>query len=501
MKQQKAKKAETKTVKKAVKKTSAAPKSAVRQSAVNPVKKSTSVKIPDPVKTLEKMREFYNSQATRPLSFRKKVLKRLYKAVAAHENDIANALQADLGKVAFESYASETGMVLHEIRTAIRNLSGWARKKRVSSPFHQFPASSYIMYEPYGVVLILAPWNYPFQLLMMPLVGAIAAGNCVMVKTGNAASNTGAVINRILSECFESNYVAVYEGGRDVIARLLELRYDYIFFTGGKILGSMVLSKAARYLTPVTLEMGGKSPVVLDKGTNLELAAKRIAWGKLLNCGQTCVAPDYVLAEQSIHKQFIEEYKKAVQSLFGNDIKTNPEYPRLVSDSHFQKVVSFLKDGKIVYGGASDRGDRFVEPTVMLSPSLKSPIMQQEIFGPILPVIPYKQLDDALRIINEREKPLQLYIFSKSKAIIDRVLRQTSAGGVCVNDVVVQITNASTPFGGVGESGMGGYHGRFSFETFSHRKPVMRRSVLLDLPMRYAPYKEHNLKMIKMLLR
>lgn len=447
-----------------------------------------------------KMREFYDTGATRPLSFRKASLKKLYASLKKNEKLIAAALHADLGKSAFESYATETGMVLHEVHTAIKKLSGWARKKRVSSPLHQFPASSYIMNEPYGLTLVLAPWNYPLQLLMMPLIGAIAAGNCVMVKTGNAASNTGALVHKILSDCFEDNYVCVYEGGRDVIAQLLELRYDYIFFTGGKTLGKMVLSKAAEHLTPVTLELGGKSPVFVDRGIDIPLAAKRIAWGKLLNCGQTCVAPDYVLVDRSIMGDFIEEYRKAVVSLFGEDVRSNPEYPRLISQSHFDKVVSFLKNGKIVMGGENDRASRYVAPTLVVSPPLKSPIMQEEIFGPVLPLLPCDSLDDAIKIVNERKKPLQLYIFSQSNTNINRILGQTSAGGVCINDVVVQITNPETPFGGVGESGMGGYHGRYSFDTFSHKKPVMKRSTLIDLPMRYAPYKDLYLKMIKLLL-
>jgi len=450
---------------------------------------------------LIKMRSYFTSGATRSLAFRKEALKKLHHSIVENESGIAAALHADLGKSPFESYATETGMVLHEITSAIRNLSQWSRTKRVSSPLHQFPSSSFIMHEPYGLVLILAPWNYPFQLLMMPLVGAIAAGNCVTVKTGNAAAHTGAIINKIISEIFPPEYVRVYEGGREVIQQLLAQRYDYIFFTGGKSLGRMVLSKAAETLTPVTLELGGKSPVFVTKDVNIALAARRIAWGKLLNCGQTCVAPDYVLIERTIMPQFIAAYRSAIVDLFGNDLKSNPEYPRMISQEHFDKVVSFLKDGELAFGGGKDRPSRYVEPAVLVSPPLDSPVMQEEIFGPILPVIPYDTLDDAIAIVAGREKPLQLYIFSNDKLVVKRILNETSAGGVCLNDVIVQISNPATPFGGVGESGMGSYHGRYSFETFTHKKPVMKRSVLLDLPMRYAPYKEVYLKMIKMLLR
>jgi acyl-CoA reductase-like NAD-dependent aldehyde dehydrogenase len=445
---------------------------------------------------VRKQRDYFSSGETREISWRVERLKDLRKAITENEREILKALEFDMKKPPLEAYASEIRMVVNEITYAIKNINSWAEPKRVKTPLDHFLASSFIHAEPLGAVLIIGPWNYPFQLVLSPLVGAIAAGNCSIVKPSEIALYSSAVIARILGGNFEPNFISVVEGGPETTQRLLAEKFDHIFFPGGTHIGKIVMEAAAKHLTPVTLELGGKSPCIVDCDVHIEYAARRITWGKFLNAGQTCVAPDYLLVDRSIKDELLERMKTCIREFYGDDPSRSPDYGRIINERHFDRLSRLLQDGEIIIGGDADAGDRYIAPTVIDRVSWTDEIMQEEIFGPILPVIEYGDLAEAISAINERPKPLSLCFFSTNRGNQEKVLRDTSSGGVCINDTIIHLATRTLPFGGVGESGMGSYHGKASFDTFSHQKSVLRRSLLFDTKLRYPPYRD-KLKYLK----
>ena len=446
-------------------------------------------------------RAYFNTGATLPLSARRAALQRLREAITAHERDITAALRSDLNKSPTESYMCEIGMTLSELRFVERHLDGWARDRRHLTPLAQFPAKSLTVSEPYGVVLIMSPWNYPFLLTVEPLIGAIAAGNCCVVKPSAYSPATSAVLRDILAECFPPEFVAVVEGGRAENQALLDQKFDYIFFTGGVEVGKEVMTRAARHLTPVTLELGGKSPCIVDSTARLDLAAKRLVFGKLLNCGQTCVAPDYLLIDRRGKTPFLAYVQRWITVMYGENPLDNDGYVRMVNRKHFDRVMGLIDPAKVVFGGRGDPETLKIQPTVLDNVSPEDPVMQEEIFGPVLPVLTFDQIGEALDFVNARPRPLALYLFSQEKSTQERFLRRTSFGGGCINDTVIHLATSRMGFGGVGAGGMGSYHGRDSFETFSHRKSVVKKSTLLDLPVRYAPYSPGKDRLLRLFLR
>lgn len=426
-------------------------------------------------------------------------LERLQEALRKREKDIAQALQQDLGKGQAEGYMTEIGMVLSEISHAIRHLHRWAAPKKVRTPLVLFPAKSYILSEPYGVVLIMAPWNYPFLLTMAPFIGALAAGNHVILKPSNYAPATSNVIYQLISECFPAEQAAVVLGGRTENQQLLDEHFDYIFFTGGVTVGKIVQEKAAKYLTPTTLELGGKSPCIVDDSADIKLAARRIAFGKGLNAGQTCVAPDYLLVHSSVKKKLMKEIAACWTEFYGANPLENPEWPKMISPRHYERAMK-LMDHEMVYCGGVGDGIR-IAPTMLDRVTWASPIMQEEIFAPILPVLTFDRLDEAIRQITAREKPLALYMFTNRTSAREKVLSKVSFGGGCVNDTIMHLASAHLPFGGVGMSGMGKYHGQFTFDTFSNQKAVLKKSRFLDFSFRYPPYSPAKLQKIKKFLK
>lgn len=446
-------------------------------------------------------RAHFQSGATLPLSARREALHALGQAIRLHERDIAAALAADLNKSPAESYMCEIGMTLSELRYAERHLNRWARDRSVPTPLSQFHAKSFTVCDPYGVVLIMSPWNYPFLLTLEPLIGAIAAGNCCIVKPSAYSPATSALIQRLLSQCFPPEYVAVVEGGRAENQALLEQKFDYIFFTGSVAVGKEVMAKASVHLTPVTLELGGKSPCVVDKSAKLDLAAKRLVFGKLLNCGQTCVAPDYVLIDKARKDDFLAALKKWMSAMYGSDPLDNQGYVRMINRKHFDRVMGLIDPEKVVYGGQGDPETLKIQPTILDHVSPEDPVMQEEIFGPILPILTYDSLDEAVDFINGRPHPLALYLFSEDKAVQERFLRHVPFGGGCINDTIIHLASSRLGFGGVGDSGMGSYHGKKSFETFSRRKSIVKKSTWLDLPIRYAPYSPKQEKLLRFFLK
>lgn len=448
---------------------------------------------------VESEKHFFRTGVTRGVDFRIDMLKKFRKAIIENDELISAALKADLNKQPFESYMCETGLLLEEINFHIKRLKKWSKTRRVKSGIGQLPGRSYVCPEPYGVVLIMAPWNYPVQLCLMPLVGAISAGNCAVVKPSAYAPESSRVISKLIESAFPTGFVTAVEGGRDANKALLDEPFDYIFFTGSVAVGKTVMEAAAKRLTPVTLELGGKSPIIVDETANLPLAARRIAFGKVLNAGQTCVAPDYLMIEKSVEAPFIEEYKKALASFFPDGDMSG--MVRIINDKHFERVCNILDNsGNVVIGGARDAETRFIEPAVLTDVPIDSPAMQQEIFGPVLPVLPYEKLDDCIDFIRSRPEPLALYIFSENKMNQEKVLNSCSFGGGCINDTVIHLASSHMSFGGVGESGMGSYHGRKSFDTFTHYRSVLKQGKL-DVKLRYFPYKSGKEKIIRMILK
>lgn len=444
-------------------------------------------------------RAYFQSGKTLPVEYRIEMLKKLREAVARQEAAIAAALKADLNKTPFEAYMTETGMVLDELGYAIKHTASWARTKRVRTPLAQFSARSFMIPEPYGVTLIMSPWNYPFSLCVTPLIGAIAAGNCVIVKPSAYAPNVSRLLATMLGALFPAEYVAVVEGGREENRALLEQRFDYIFFTGSVNVGRYVMECASRNLTPVSLELGGKSPVIVEKSADIPLAAKRVAFGKYLNAGQTCIAPDYVLVQAEIRDAFVAAVKEAVAAFYPNGDFT--AMATLVNDKHFSRVIGLIKPEKVAFGGGGDAERRFIEPTLMQDVAWDDPVMREEIFGPVLPVLTYTELDDALKEIIARPKPLALYLFTGDRAVEKKVLSRVSFGGGCVNDTIIHVATHHMPFGGVGESGMGGYHGKRSFDTFTHYKSVVKKHTFMDMPIRYLPYTPLHEKLLRLFLK
>lgn len=433
-------------------------------------------------------RNYFKTGETLSVAYRIAALKKLKNTILSHENEILAALKADLGKSAHESYMCEAGLALSELTYMIKHTRKFAREKNVHTPLAQFHSRSYKKPSPYGVVLIMSPWNYPFLLTIDPLIDAIAAGNTVILKPSAYSPNTSAIITSLIKECFEEKYVAVVTGGRAENTALLQSHFDYIFFTGSQAVGKTVLEHAASHLTPVTLELGGKSPCIVAADANLKLAARRIVFGKYLNCGQTCVAPDYVYCAASVKDALVDEMKKQIRKQFGDDPLANADYGRIVNEKHFRRLIGLIDPTKVVAGGECDSTLLQIAPTIMDQVTFEDAVMQEEIFGPILPVMTFHSLDAVISQINRREHPLALYMFTERKANADRVMTNCGFGGGCINDTVIHLATSEMGFGGFGESGMGSYHGRTGFDTFSHYKSIVDKKTWMDLPMRYQPY-------------
>lgn len=448
---------------------------------------------------LQKQRKFFAGGKTKDVAFRLASLRKLEQEIRLREDAIQKALQTDLGKAPFESYMSEIALVLEELRFVARRLAKWAKPERIKTPLAHFPSKSTILKEPYGVVLLMAPWNYPFMLNMEPLVGAVAAGNCVVVKPSAYAPATSAVIKEIVENSFMPGHVAVVEGGREQNSALLQQRFDYIFFTGSTEVGKLVMEAAAQNLTPVSLELGGKSPCIVDETADIALAGRRIAFGKFLNAGQTCIAPDYLLVQQSVKEPLLAAIRQAILEFFGEKPLQNPELPKIVNQKHFNRLLGLIQGENAVIGGGNDGVSR-IAPTVLDGITPDSPVMQEEIFGPVLPVMTFDVMETAVAFVNSREKPLALYLFTTSDKTKRMVLRQCSFGGGCVNDTIVHIANSRLPFGGVGYSGMGSYHGKTSFNTFSHAKSILEKSNKFDLQTRYHPYTKAKEKLLRRIM-
>ncbi len=454
----------------------------------------------DPAAAVAAQREYFMSHETRDVTFRIEQLKKLKKAVLKYEDRLSRALKEDLGKARFEAYATEIGFVLEELSYHIHHLKKWVKPARIRTDLVNFYSRSYVVHEPFGVALIIAPWNYPFQLLVDPLIGAISAGNCVTLKPAHYSERTTEVIRELIAETFEERYITVFSGGREVIQSLLDQRFDYIFFTGSPFLGKIVMEKAARHLTPVSLELGGKSPCIVEDDANLEVAARRIVFGKFLNAGQTCIAPDYLLVNRRVKKKLVEKIKKCIGEFYGDDPRTSPDFGRIINADQFARLAKLLATGTVIFGGETAEGERYIQPTLFDNVGPGDPIMQEEIFGPILPIIEYGDLSEAADFVNGREKPLAFYFFTSSRKKERWLLGRTSSGGGCVNDTMLHLTNPRLPFGGVGTSGMGAYHGRHSFDTFSHHRSMLAKTTLFDIRLRYAPYRD-KLKYAKLLFR
>lgn len=438
---------------------------------------------------LEQQRRYYKSGVTIPVQFRIQQLKKLYETIKKYENEVNLALQADLGKSRYESFMCESGLVLSEISYMIRHVKGFARKKAVRTPLAQFASHSFRQPVPYGNTLIMSPWNYPFLLAMDPLADAIAAGNTAIVKPSAYSPATVRIIEKIITECFSPEYVAIVTGGRAENTALLEQKFDFIFFTGSQAVGKEVLRHAANHLTPVVLELGGKSPCIVDASANIKLAAKRIVFGKYLNCGQTCVAPDYILCESSIKEEFVAEVIKQIQAQFGQQPLENKDYGKIINRKHFDRLCSLIDPQKVVIGGNTNPETCQIAPTVLDRVTYDDPVMHEEIFGPIMPILTFDEFDAVIRDLKEKDKPLALYLFSNNKKHINRVTKELSYGGGCINDVIIHLATSEMAFGGVGESGMGGYHGKAGFDAFCHYKSIVDKKTWIDLPMRYQPYK------------
>ncbi|WP_433038621.1 aldehyde dehydrogenase [Staphylococcus aureus] len=434
---------------------------------------------------------FFNTQQTKDISFRKEQLKKLSKAIKSYESDILEALYTDLGKNKVEAYATEIGITLKSIKNARKELKNWTKTKNVDTPLYLFPTKSYIKKEPYGTVLIIAPFNYPFQLVFEPLIGAIAAGNTAIIKPSELTPNVARVIKRLINETFDANYIEVIEGGIEETQTLIHLPFDYVFFTGSENVGKIVYQAASENLVPVTLELGGKSPVIVDETANIKVASERICFGEFTNAGQTCVAPDYILVHESVKDDLITALSKTLREFYGQNIQQSPDYGRIVNLKHYHRLTSLLNSAQmnIVFGGHSDEDERYIEPTLLDHVTNDSAIMQEEIFGPILPILTYQSLDEAIAFIHQRPKPLSLYLFSEDENATQRVINELSFGGGAINDTLMHLANPKLPFGGVGASGMGRYHGKYSFDTFTHEKSYIFKSTRLESGVHLPPYK------------
>lgn len=448
-----------------------------------------------------KQRNFFATGATLKVDYRICALKKLQKLLLENEAAIAAAIRSDLGKSAEESYMCKIGMVLAEIRYMLRHIRRFAKEQTVLTPLAQFASRSYRKPMPYGVTLIMSPWNYPLMLALDPLADAIAAGNTAILKPSAYSPATSALLKKLITSAYPEEYVAVVTGGREENGCLLEQKFDNIFFTGSKNVGRLVLEKAAKHLTPVTLELGGKSPCIVDQSAKLELEARRIVFGKYLNCGQTCVAPDYILCHASVKDQFLECLKKEIQRQYGRDYLQNALYGKIISRKHFDRVTALMDAGKIVFGGHFDAASLKIEPTVMDNVTWEDAVMGEEIFGPVLPILTFEKIDDVIETVNRHDKPLALYIFSENKTVIRKVASRCAFGGGCVNDCIIHLATCNMGFGGMGESGMGSYHGKAGFDTFTHYKSIVDKKTWMDLPMRYQPYSKIGNWLIHRFLR
>jgi aldehyde dehydrogenase (NAD+) len=437
---------------------------------------------------LRKHKDFFNSQQTKDIDFRKKYLVKLKNEIIAQEDAICDAIYADFKKPKFETLATETQFILAEINTAIKKISNWSKPKSMGSTLLNWPSKDYIYKEPYGTVLIIAPWNYPFQLAIAPLIGAITAGNTAVIKPSELTPNTSKIILQIIQKVFSEEYVSVIEGGVEVSKQLLAEKWDYIFFTGSSRVGQIVYESAAKHLTPVTLELGGKNPTIVDDTASIKIAADRIIWGKFLNAGQTCIATDYILAHKNIKKPLIDALKDSITKFYGEEIESSPDFARTVNQSHYNGLKEMLIDENIIFGGTTNDTDNYIAPTLVDEPKLDSKLMQGEIFGPILPILSYETEADLDTYISNYGKPLATYVFSTNKEFQNKIVKKYSFGGGAINDTIVHITNKKLPFGGVGASGIGAYHGKLSFDLFSHSKAVIKKGNWIDIPLRYPPY-------------
>lgn len=450
---------------------------------------------------VKKQREFFFAGKTLDISYREKALDKLEQAILKYEDRLYGALKEDLGKSKAESYMCEVGLTLSELRYVRKHVRGWSRDRSVLTPLAQFHAKSFTVQEPYGVVLVMSPWNYPVLLTLEPLIGALAAGNCCVVKPSAYSPATSKVMAEMLREAFPEEYAAVVEGGRKENQSLLEQKFDYIFFTGGVNVGKLVMEKASAHLTPVTLELGGKSPCIIDRTANLKLAARRLVFGKYLNCGQTCVAPDYVLVEREVKEVFLEYVKKEIRKQFGKRPLQNPSYGKMVNRKHFDRVLNLIDREKLACGGESNAQTLQIAPTVLQEVAETDAVMQEEIFGPVMPVLTVENMDAAYAFVKSRPQPLALYIFTSDQTTEERFLREVPFGGGCVNDTIIHLATSNMGFGGVGNSGMGSYHGKKSFETFSHEKSIVKKYTWLDMPMRYQPYNRVKEKLVRMFVK
>ncbi len=450
---------------------------------------------------LNKQRAFFRAGKTKSIDYRIRQLKKLKKILVDNEQLLIDEVHKDFRKSAFETYVTEIGLVITDINFAIKNVESWAKQKPVSTPIVNFPSKNFIITEPYGNALIIAPWNYPILLALQPLVGAIAAGNTAILKPSELTPNTSAALEQLISDSFDEEFLKVILGSAEEASALVKMDFDFIFFTGSTRVGKIIMRDAAERLTPLTLELGGKSPCIVDKSANLEVSAKRIAWGKFVNGGQTCVAPDYVLVEKSVKKEFLECIKASIIQLYGDEPEQSPDFPRIISDAHFERLSGLLGEGKIITGGQTNPQTRYIAPTVIDEISLDDPVMEDEIFGPILPVLGYESIDECVSIINDRPRPLALYVFTSDQEIENHIMKFISFGGGAVNDTIAQLGNHHLSFGGVGASGFGSYHGKASFDCFSHQKSVMKKPFWPDVPIRYAPYDDLKLNLVKKVLK
>jgi aldehyde dehydrogenase (NAD+) len=450
--------------------------------------------------TLASQRHFFNSGRTKNPDFRLESLNRLKTAIIKNETAIFEALKNDLYKPAYEGYLTEIGLVLEEIRFVSRHLKSWLKPRKVRTPYVLWFGSSAIYSEPYGISLIISPWNYPFQLAISPLVGSLAAGNCTVIKPSEYAPHTSTIISEIIKGHFDSHYVAVVEGDTQISKDLLDEHFDYIFFTGSMAVGKIVMSAAAKFLTPVTLELGGKSPCIVDQDVNIDMAARRITSGKFINSGQTCLAPDYLLVHRSNKQKLLDKIKAYLRKFYGKDPRKSPDYVRIINKRHFDRLAALLDKGDIVVGGQTDAEDLYIAPTLLQNVSWNDPVMQDEIFGPILPVLEFEDSSEVIAAINSRPGPLALYFFSNQRKRYQRIVEEVSFGGGCINDTLSHFVNPHLPFGGTGSSGMGSYHGKASFDTFTHQKSIFKRWFSFDLPLRFPPYK-NKLSILKKILR
>ena len=454
----------------------------------------------DQINTIfQSQKDFFLTNQTKNVQYRLDALKKLKKWVQVHEEDIAEALYDDLRKSKVESFLTEIGMVLEDLSLHIGKIHKWSGRKSVLPALNNFPARSGIMPEPYGCVLNISPWNYPFLLTIQPLIGIISAGNTAIIKPSEMASTTAQLIDDMIKELFPPEYIAVFQGDKETAQALLKCPFDYIFYTGNTIVGKIIMKAAAEHLTPLTLELGGKSPVIVHKDANIAIAARRIAWGKTINAGQTCVAPDYIFVHKSVKSKLVEKISEAIDEFYEHDTENGP-FARIINDRHFDRLFSYMKDQTILRGGETDAEIRYIAPTIIDEPDTESPLMQEEIFGPLLPIIAYENLDETINFINKRPKPLALYLFTSSKEIRKKVAMETSSGALTINDTIMHLGNHRLPFGGVGGSGMGAYHGKYSFDTFSHHKAIMINSGSIDLPVRYAPYNGFKEKLLRLFL-